>query len=129
VQPNGLAFNHDFTTLYIVDSGFTQDDDAPRHIRRYDVEPDLSLSGGDVFAECEDGIFDGLRVDRDGRVWTSAAQGVRCIDADGTVLGSLHLPEVIGNVEFGGPQRNELYICGAQSLYRIRLRVNGARSA
>ncbi|MFV0462497.1 MAG: SMP-30/gluconolactonase/LRE family protein [Nostocoides sp.] len=126
-QPNGLAFNHDFTTLYIVDSGFTHDDAAPRHIRRFDVKPDLSLSGGDVIAECKDGIFDGLRVDRDGRVWTSAGQGIQCLDPDGTVLGELHLPEVIGNLEFGGPQRNELYICGAQSLYRLRLCITGAR--
>jgi gluconolactonase len=125
-QPNGLALSQDGSTLYVVDSGFTNDPDGPRHIRRFTVQ-DLSLSGGEVIAECDHGIFDGIRLDLEGRIWAGAGDGVRCLSSDGTLLGMVRLPEVVSNVEFGGPKLNELYICGASCLYRIRLPVNGAR--
>ncbi|MEU6611618.1 SMP-30/gluconolactonase/LRE family protein [Streptomyces shenzhenensis] len=127
VQPNGLALSADGSSLYAVDSGFTHDPDGPRHIRRFTVEPAATLSGGEAIAECDQGIFDGLRLDADGRIWTSAGDGVRCLAPDGRPLGSIRVPEVVSNVEFGGQKLNELYITGASCLYRIRVSVNGAR--
>ena len=37
-------------------------------------------------------------------------------------------PEAAANVEFGGPERNRLFICASQSLYAVYLRINGAES-
>jgi gluconolactonase len=54
VQPNGLAFNEDETSLYVVDSGATHVENGPRHIRVIDVNDDGRTqdqdSGGD--GEC-----------------------------------------------------------------------------
>lgn len=125
VQPNGLAFSADESVLYIADTGATHVADGPRHIRRFSVGEDGKLSGGKVFATCEAGLFDGFRLDTDGRIWTSAADGVHCYDPDGTLLGKILVPEVVANVCFGGEKLNYLYICGTTSLYGVRLPVNG----
>ena len=124
-QPNGLAFSPDESLLYIADTGATHRKDGPRHIRRFTVGEDGKLSGGHVFAECGNGLFDGFRLDTEGRIWTSAADGVHCYDPDGTLLGKILVPETVANVCFGGAKLNYLYICATTSLYGIRLPVNG----
>lgn len=125
LKPNGLSFSPDESLLYIADTGATHTPDGPRHIRRHGVAPDGTLSGGEVFATCTEGLFDGFRLDRDGRIWTSAADGVHCIDTDGTLIGKVHIPELVANVCFGGPKLNRLFICGTTSLYSVFLNVNG----
>ena len=127
VQPNGIAFSLDERHVYIVDTGATHVENGPRHIRRFAISDDGRLTGGDVFAEATSGLFDGLRLDDAGRIWTSAADGVHCYDPDGSLIGKILVPEVVANLCFGGPKRNYLYICGTTSLYGIRLPVNGAR--
>lgn len=126
VKPNGLAFSPQEDLLYIVDSGFTNQADGPRHIRRFRVSADgQSLSGGEVIAECTAGIFDGLRVDTLGRIWCSTGEGVWCMDPEGVLLGKIHIPEMVSNVTFGGAKRNRLFICGTTSLYSAYVVANG----
>jgi gluconolactonase len=119
VRPNGLAFSTDERRLYISDSSVD-------HIRVFDVAEDGALSGGDVFATCDAGTFDGFRLDESGRIWAAAGDGVHCFEADGTLIGKLRLPEKAANVVFGGPKRNRLFICASTSLYSIHLKVSGA---
>ncbi|MFC7398888.1 SMP-30/gluconolactonase/LRE family protein [Chelatococcus sp. GCM10030263] len=125
VKPNGLAFSPDEHLLYIADTGATHVKDGPRHIRRFTVTGDR-LSGGEVFATCDVGLFDGLRVDVAGNIWTSAGDGVHCYAPDGALIGKIKVPEVVANVCFGGPKRNRLFICATTSLYAVYLRVQGA---
>jgi gluconolactonase len=122
-RPNGLAFAPDETQLYISDTGL-----SPSPMRVFDVEPDGALSGGEVFATCTDGVFDGFRFDSAGRIWTSAGDGVHCYDPDGTLLGKVLVPETVANVCFGGAKRNRIYICATTSLYAVLLPVNGAKT-
>lgn len=128
VKPNGLAFSPDETVLYLADTGVTHMPGGPAHIRAHSVGSDGTLTGGHVVAECTQGVFDGFRCDRDGRIWTSSADGVHCLMPDGTLIGKVHIPELVSNVCFGGPKLNRLFICGTTSLYSVFLNVNGVSS-
>src|SRR4029077_3171939 len=78
VQPNGLAFSPDESLLYIADTGLTHAPDAPHHVRCFTVSAaGNAISGGEVFATCPVGLFDGFRVDVHGNLWISAGDGVR----------------------------------------------------
>ncbi|GAA4570089.1 SMP-30/gluconolactonase/LRE family protein [Planotetraspora kaengkrachanensis] len=121
-RPNGLAFAPDEQRLYIADTR-----QEPSHIRAFDVSDEGDLTGGKIFAECDHGRFDGLRVDDAGRVWAAAWDGVHCFDTDGTLIRKLLLPEPVANLTFGGPKRNHLFITAGTSVYTIRVTVNGAR--
>lgn len=120
LKPNGLAFSADETALYIVDT-------ARKHIRGFAVSSGGTLSGGEVFATCDAGTFDGIRFDDAGRLWAAAHDGLHCFDPDGTLIGKLRVPEVVANLTFGGLKRNELYITATSSLYCVRVNINGAR--
>jgi gluconolactonase len=121
-RPNGLAFSVDERLLYVADSG------GPHNMSVLDVADDGALTNKREFAVCEQGVFDGFRLDSDGRIWTSAADGVHCYDPDGTLLGKIHVPEVVANVTWGWPKRNRLYMCATTSVYAIVLVVNGAKT-
>ena len=126
-KPNGLGFSPDERLLYVADTGATHRTDGPRHIRRFRVNDDgRGLSGGEVFAECTQGLFDGFRIDTRGNLWTSAGDGVHCYAADGALIGKVRVPEVVANVCFGGPKRNRLFICATTSLYAIYVNAAGA---
>jgi gluconolactonase len=125
VKPNGLAFSPDESLLYVADTGVTHTPGGPAHIRAHSVEADGTLSGGAVLADCTAGVFDGFRADHDGRIWTSAADGVHCLTPEGALIGKIVIPELVANVCFGGPKLNRLFICGTTSLYSVFLNVNG----
>jgi gluconolactonase len=125
-QPNGLAFGPD-GRLYVADTGATHVKDGPRHIRVFDLDAGGALSGGDVFATCEHGLFDGFRFDALGNLWTSAGDGVHVYAADGALIGKVRCDEVVANVEFGGPRRNRLFICATTTLRAVYVRTRGLR--
>lgn len=128
VKPNGLAFTPDESELFVADTGATHMPGGPAHIRRHMLNPDgRTLGPGQVFAECTKGLFDGFRFDRDGRVWSSAEDGVHCLNGTGELIGKIHIPEIVSNVCFGGPKLNRLFITATTSLYSVFLNVNGAR--
>jgi gluconolactonase len=119
-RPNGLAFSADERRLFIADTR-----QEPSHIRVFDAQDDGSLTGGEIYAECDFGRFDGLRLDDGGRVWAAAWDGVHCFAPDGDLIGKLILPESVSNLTFGGPKRNHLYITAGASLYALRVTFNG----
>ena len=128
-KPNGLAFSPDEKFLYIADTGITHKKNGSKHIRRFAVSADgATLSKSQIFADCTAGLFDGFRLDSDGRIWSSAADGVHCYDADGTLIGKVKIPELVSNVCFGGPKLNRLFICGTTSLYSCYLAINGNKT-
>lgn len=124
VRPNGIAFSPDESKLYITDTGHPD-----RHCRVFDVDlASGKLSGDRVWAEATNGGFDGFRFDTEGRCWMSGADGVHCLDPDGTLLGKVLIPEPVANLVFGGLKRNRMFICGTTSLYSVMLTVNGVKT-
>jgi hypothetical protein len=67
---------------------------------------------------------DGVRCDVNGNVWASSNAGrhvghggVTVWTPEGKLIGRIRLPEVCGNICFGGPKRNRLFMAASQSLY------------
>jgi gluconolactonase len=125
-RPNGLAFSPDESTLYVVDSGLSPDPKGPHHVRAFDVTEGGKLAKGRVLFEVSPGIPDGCRVDVEGNIWCTAADGVHCYAANGDLIGKVLVPEVCGNIAFGGPHLARLFICASSSIYAIYLNVRGA---
>ena len=129
MQPNGLAFSPDEKYLYISDTGGSHKPKGPAHIKKNEVSLDgRSLRASWEFADCTHGFFDGFRLDKDGRIWTSAGDGVHCLNRDGKRIGKIHIPEVVSNVCFGGEKLNRLFITATSSLYAVYLNVNGVQT-
>jgi gluconolactonase len=123
--PNGLAFSPDESRLYVAETGDQTADKPKQLIRVFDVGANGKLSGGAAFAKIEPGYCDGMTVDEDGNVWSSAADGVHCLSPDGDLLGKVLVPYRVSNLKFGGPSRNRLFIGGSQTLYSIFLNRRG----
>jgi gluconolactonase len=123
-KPNGLAFSPDESILYIADSGASHCEEGPRHIRKFAVNANRLQDLG-VFAVCGNGLFDGFRIDVQGRLWCSAADGVHVFHPDGTWIGKICIPEIVANICFGGEKRNRLLICATTSLYSVYLNTTG----
>jgi len=45
---------------------------------------------------------------------------------DGTRIGLIRLPEICGNLCFGGSKRNQLFMAASQSLYSVFVETRGA---
>ncbi len=120
-KPNGLCFSPDEKKLYIADSG------KPRHIRVFAVQPDGTLAQGKVFCTIDKGAPDGIRCDTEGRLWSSAGDGVQIFALDGALIGKILTPESPANLCFGGPDLKTLYITARKSLYSIPTAAKGIR--
>ncbi|WP_110647996.1 SMP-30/gluconolactonase/LRE family protein [Salinicola peritrichatus] len=125
VQPNGLCFSADERWLYVAESGSSHDDAVPAVIRKFEMQGAAPKDAG-VFAAIDNGLPDGIRTDVEGNLWSSAADGIHCFDAQGTLLGKIHVPEKVSNLCFGGTDGHRLFITGTTSLYRIFVDVQGA---
>jgi len=121
-QPNGLAFTPDQTALYIGDS-------HERKIWRYAVNDDLTLGERVLFLDQTGderrGAPDGMKVDTDGRLWTTGAGGVSVHAASGEYLGVFEMDEHAANLTFGGDGFSTLFMTAATSLYSIETKVRG----
>jgi gluconolactonase len=131
-KPNGLCFSPDYKKLYVADTGGP----APRGIDVYDVVDNVKLAGKRRFCSMEfkgkSGGSDGIRADVDGNIWSSAGwagegfDGVHVFAPDGTRIGHILLPEICGNLCFGGAKRNRLFMAASQSLYSVYVETQGA---
>jgi len=123
--PNGLAFSPDETRLYVADTGRMFGNDA-QHIRVFDMMGGRP-AGGRVFHVIAPGCADGFRMDSDGNLWSSAADGVHCISPEGDLLGKILVPELVSNLCFGGRAKHQLFITATTSLYAITLNRQGVQ--
>ncbi len=125
IQPNGLAFSKDETQLLVVDSARTAGPHLPAHIRRFDLRSDGMPIDRGIVVEASAGLFDGIRLDEQDRIWAGTGEGVHCYSSDGRLLGKILTGGPIINLCFGGQKRNILYMCGAREVLRVPVRVRG----
>lgn len=125
-HPNGLAFSPDETTLYVSDTSIARVEGGNRHIVAFDVVDGWRLAAARVFAVIEPGVSDGLRVDVEGNIWTSAGDGIHVLDRSGVELGRFLLPEEASNCTFGGADGRRLFITATSTLWAIDVGVRGA---
>lgn len=135
--PNGLAFSPDERLLYVAISRLDercfaeeQNGEVCRHrrIRAFDVDAGGRLHNNRVFIDmssAEPGVPDGMKVDRDGRVFCTGSGGIWVIDPQGQRLGVIRVPEVPRNLAFGGADFRTLYITAGTSLYSLQTNVVG----
>ena len=126
-MPNGIALSPDERYLYLT---------AFQKMMRYEVKADGSLGAGALFTEGP-GIGDGIKVDRQGNVYSASGGGpgvIRITAPDGRLLGYLNLPIHGGepkrqicatNEAFGDADGRSLYVSACDAVYRIRLKAVG----
>lgn len=123
--PNGLAFSPDETILYVAETGGQFAEHPRRFIRRFTVEDDGRLSGGEEFHKISPGYADGFRIDEKGNLWSSAADGIHCVSPEGDLLGKIFVPARVSNLCFGGRNRARLFLCASHTLMAIYTNVRG----
>jgi gluconolactonase len=121
VDPNGLAFSPDGTKFYV-------DDSTERNIRVYDFSGGR-VSNGRIFGVepggKDDGVPDGMRVDRQGNLYVVGPKGIWVWDQGGHHLGTIVVPEQPANLAWGDPDYSTLYITATTSVYKISTRAHG----
>ena len=130
-RPNGLCFSPDYTRLYVVDTGCTDDPMHHRNILVFDVTEGSNLSNARAFCDLAPGRSDGIRADTSGNLWSASGfggaitNGVAVFSPEGEKVAMIHLPEPVSNLCFGGLKRNRLFITGSQSLYSLYVEAEG----
>jgi gluconolactonase len=124
-HPNGLAFSPDESVLYVTDTAGASHG-GPLRIAAYDVSDGACRPSGSFIEFDDDHPADGLRVDVEGRIWTSAGPSVQVFSPSAELLATLALPEKVANLCFGGPDGHDLFMTATTSLYRIRTTTRGA---
>ena len=123
-QPNGLCLSPDERILYVNDS-------TRAHIRAFDVAADGSLADSRVFAEkigtgdYNEGVVDGMKCDEQGNVYVTGPRGIWVFNASGKHLGVIRMPEIAGNLNWGGREWRDLYCACSTSIYRVPMKVRG----
>ncbi len=127
VGPNGLCFSPDESLLYIAETGGQFAPNPVRHIRVFPVRDGKRLGPGEIFHTVSPGAADGFRCDEEGNLWTSAGDGVHCLDPGGDLLGKILTGGTVGNLAFGGRYRSRLFICAGATLFAIYVNKRGAQ--
>jgi gluconolactonase len=127
---NGLCFSPDQTQLYVTES-------ASHWIWVYSILPDGTLANKQKFGWLhvrdtdENAWSDGIKCDRDGRIYVTSLSGIQVMDQLGRVNAILPLPKTKGQVSnlcFGGPNFDIIYASVHDKVYKRKVKVKGANN-
>ena len=122
---NGICFSPDYKTVYIVSSGrILAADVAGKGIANLRTYTDCMVDG----VHCGP---DGMRADRAGNIWSGSSAplgycGVTVWNPAGKIIGRIRLPEICANLCFAGPKRDYVFMAASQSIYMLRVNIQGA---
>jgi sugar lactone lactonase YvrE len=133
--PNGMAVTPDNRTLILAES-------HGKRLTGFDIAADGRLSGRRVWADCGDGVPDGICLDATGAVWYADVPNRRCrrVREGGEVLDEVSLDRGGFACMLGGADRRTLFItaaswfgmermgemAGAGQVLSVRVAVGGA---
>ena len=124
-RPNGICFSPDESKLYVADDGINWN---LNNIMVYIVTSSNTLTGGTLFCTVNGGFSDGFRCDVNGRIWTTAGDGVEIFAPDGHRIGTILMSARPNNLCFGGPQYQTLFTAGNPNICSFPVLVAGADS-
>jgi sugar lactone lactonase YvrE/enterochelin esterase-like enzyme len=124
---NGITLSPDQTLLYVADS-------RTHWVYSYQIKPDGSLAFKQRYYHlhvpdtADDAGADGLRTDRDGRLYVATRMGIQFCDQAGRVNGIIPTPNgKVSNFCFGGPDFDVLYATCGDKVYRRKVKAKGAQ--
>ena len=125
---NGVTLSPDQTLLYVADS-------RSHWVYSYQIQANGTLAHKQKYyhlhvrdTEDESGA-DGLRCDRDGRLYVATRLGIQVCDQPGRVNCIIPTPNGrVANLCFGGEKFDVLYATCGDSVYRRKVKVIGAPS-
>jgi sugar lactone lactonase YvrE/enterochelin esterase-like enzyme len=125
---NGITLSPDQTLLYV-------DDMRSHWVYSYQVQPDGSLRHKQKYYHlhvpdmADDSGADGMRVDRDGRLYVATRMGIQVCDQAGRVNAIIPTPNGrVSNLTFGGPDFDVLYATCGDRVYSRKVKVKGANA-
>lgn len=125
---NGVTLSPDQTLLYV-------DDYRSHWVYSYRIQPDGTLTAKQRFYwlhvpdNADDSGADGLKVDREGRLYVATRAGIQICDQAGKVQCILATPNGrASNLSFGGENFDTLFVTAGDKVYKRKLKVRGAQS-
>jgi gluconolactonase len=125
---NGITLSPDQTLLYVTDF-------RSHWIYSYVIQPDGSLQSKQRYYwlhipdNADQSNADGMRVDRDGRLYVATSLGIQVCDQAGRVQCILPTPNgKIANLAFGGENFDTLFAACGDKVYKRKLKVKGAHA-
>jgi sugar lactone lactonase YvrE len=125
---NGITLSPDQTLLYVADS-------RTHWVYSYQVKPDGSLAFRQKYYHlhvpdtADDSAADGMRVDRDGRLYVATRMGIQVCDQAGRVNCIIPTPNGrVANLCFGGPEFDTLYAACGDKVFARKFKVKGANA-
>lgn len=124
--PNGVCLSPDQSLLYVAES-------RTHWVYSYVVQPDGSLLHKQKYFHlhvpdtADDAGADGMRTDRDGRLWVASRLGLQVCDQPGRVNCIIPTPNgKCSNVCFGGPNFDTVYATCGDKVFSRKVKVKGA---
>ena len=125
---NGITLSPDQTLLYVADS-------RSHWVYSYQIQPDGSLQHKQRYYHlhvpdaADDSGADGMRVDRDGRLYVTSRLGLQICDQAGRVNCILPTPNgKVANLTFAGENFDTLYAACGDKIYKRKLKVKGVQA-
>jgi sugar lactone lactonase YvrE/enterochelin esterase-like enzyme len=125
---NGIALSPDQSLLYVADFG-------SHWVYSYQVQPDGSLKFKQRFFHlhvpdpADDAGADGIKVDRNGRLYVATRMGIQVCDQAGRVNAIIPTPNGrVANLCFGGSDFQTLFATCGDRVYKRKLKVKGANA-
>ncbi len=123
---NGITLSPDQTLLYVADT-------RSHWVYSYSILPDGTLANKQKYYwihapdTADDTQADGLKTDRDGRLYVATRMGIQVCDQAGRVNAIIPTPNgKVSNLCFGGENFDVLYATCGDKVYKRKVKVKGA---